>query len=380
MNRRVGQLIAIIFFISIVCLGIYLIIQKEKSSPPISSDNLNLKEALFYESLGNGMVQCKLCPRGCILADKQIGNCKARRNLNGKLYSLVYGKVAAKHVDPIEKKPLYHFLPGAKAFSIATTGCNLACKHCQNWDISQRFPWEVNAENLSSEQIVQQAKDTNSPVIAYTYSEPTIFYEYMLETAKLAQPEGIKNIMHSAGYINQEPLLELIPYLDGANIDLKAFRNETYQKLTDGTLEPVLETLKTLYQNGVWLEITYLVIPGYNDSEPEIKEMCQWVKENLSVEVPIHFSRFFPLHKLQNLIPTPVETLKRAKEIANEVGIKYVYIGNVSLDEGNITYCDDETVAIKRKGYFIEEYNLEDGKCGDGTTVAGVWWSAPPIK
>ncbi|MBU4332594.1 AmmeMemoRadiSam system radical SAM enzyme [Patescibacteria group bacterium] len=384
LKKRIGQIIAIIFFVGLLSLAFLLIRQKEESLPPIGRRDLQIspsleagqstfKEALFYEQLSSGFVECNLCPNNCILANKQIGACRARQNQEGKLVSLVYGEVAAKHVDPIEKKPLYHFFPGARAYSIATAGCNLSCKNCQNWDLSQKFPWEVKSTKMTPEQVVQGAIDSGAPIIAYTYSEPTIFYEFMLDAAKLAREKGIKNIMHSAGYINQEPLMQLIPYLDAANIDLKGFRGEFYKKLTNGDVGPVLETLKTLHQEAVWLEITYLIIPTYNDSEQEIKEMVIWVKENLDENVPIHFSRFFPYYKLSNMAATPIETIQRARGIALEQGLKYVYTGNVNWVEGNTTYCDDGSIAIERKGYFVSQNNLDDGKCGDGKEVAGVW-------
>lgn len=380
LKKRIGQLVAVIFFVGLLSLVFLLISQKEKTIPPTATKTRNTaknqiqsKEALFYEQLASGFVECNLCPNNCILANKQIGLCKARQNQDGKLISLVYGEVAAKNVDPIEKKPLYHFLPGTTAYSIATAGCNLSCKNCQNWDLSQKFPWEVKSIKMTAEQVVEDAIDSGTPIIAYTYSEPTIFYEFMLDTAKLAKQKGLKNIMHSAGYINQEPLMQLIPYLDAANIDLKGFNNVFYEKLTNGNVEPVLATLKTLHQQGVWLEITYLIIPTYNDDEDEIRNMAKWVKENLGDSVPIHFSRFFPYYKLSNLAATPIETIKRAREIALEEGMKYVYTGNVNWIEGNTTYCPEGSIAIERKGYFISQNNLEAGKCTDGSEVAGVW-------
>jgi len=371
----IGQIIAIFFLISVVGISIWLIIQKEKNTPPITNDAvINLTEASFYKQLDNGYVKCSLCPNRCILADKQVGLCRARQNIDGRLYSLVYGEIAAKHIDPVEKKPLYHFMPGSRTLSIATAGCNLSCKQCQNWDLSQKFPWEVESVKMTPQQVVDEALQTRSPIIAYTYSEPTIFYEFMLATAKLAHENNIKNIMHSAGYINTEPLQGLIPYLDGANIDLKAFRNEVYQELTNGTLQPVLDTLKTLREHDVWLEITYLIIPGYNDDDEQISDMISWVKDNLGSDVPIHFSRFTPMNKLTNTIPTPVDTIKKARQMALDAGLKYVYTGNVPWVEGNSTFCDDGSIAIERKGYFISKNTLTaDGLCPDNTPVPGFW-------
>lgn len=335
-----------------------------------------LHEASFYRQLEGGTVGCELCPNRCILGQGQRGLCKVRENINGKLYSLVYGKPVTIDVDPIEKKPLYHFLPGAKAYSLATAGCNLECKYCQNWDISQRRPEDLESTSMTPEEVVAQAIKSDSQVIAFTYNEPTVWYEYMLDIAKLAKQKGLKTVMISSGYINPEPLKNLLSYLDGVKIDFKSFNSEVYATLIRGKLEPVLESIKIVHESGKWLELVHLVVPGYTDDLAEIKEMCQWVKDNVSDSVPIHFTRFWPKYKLLNLPPTPEETLKKARQVCREIGLKYVYTGNIEDEEGSITYCpDNNQPMIKRLGFFVKE-NLVDssGKASScPTAIAGVW-------
>jgi len=332
-------------------------------------------EAKFYEKLENKMVKCNLCPNFCRLHEGAIGNCKARKNINGKLYSIVYGKVSALHIDPVEKKPLYHFFPGTQIYSISTTGCNLKCKFCQNWQISQSYPEEVETKYLSPEEIIKDIKSKNIKSIAFTYAEPTIFYEYMLDIAKLAKKNGIKTVVISAGYINQEPLKQLLPYIDAYKIDFKGFSDEFYKKLTSGKLQPILETMKTIKKSGVWLEIVNLVIPGYNDSEENIKNLALWIKENLGTDVPLHFTRFHPDYKLKNVPATPTQTLQKARKIAMEIGLKYVYTGNVIDIEGSTTYCPkSKEPGIVRNGFFVIKNNIdEEGKCPDGSKIPGVW-------
>lgn len=366
MRNRLKLILGFFCFFSLISVCFYLpnLIPQEK-----------LKEALFYEKLSDKVVQCRLCPRRCVIAPGKRGFCQVRENRDGALYTLVYAKPVAIHIDPIEKKPLFHFLPSSTAFSIATAGCNLRCKFCQNWEISQRRPEEVSYTYLEPQDLVNKVKESGSLTIAYTYSEPTIFYEYMLETAKLAKAQGIKNIMHSAGYINEEPLRELAKYLDAANIDLKGFTNDYYVKLSEATLEPVLNTLKVLKQEGVHLEITNLVLSGYNDDSDSIIKMCLWIKENLGPDIPLHFSRAFPMYKLTSINPTPVETLERARKIALDCGLKYVYIGNVAGNPAENTYCPKcNRLLIERRGYFILQNNIIDGKCKFcGEKIAGIW-------
>jgi len=334
-----------------------------------------LKEALFYQKLSDKVVQCQLCPRRCVIPEGRRGFCRTRENRGGVLYSLVYAKPVSIHIDPIEKKPLFHFLPGSTAFSIATAGCNLRCKFCQNWEISQRSPEELEYAYLEPQDLIKKVGDSGSPTIAYTYSEPTIFYEYMLDTAKLARQKGIKNVMHSAGYINEEPLRMLAKYLDAANIDLKGFTEDYYSRMSEASLAPVLRTLKILKEEGVHIEITNLVVSGYNDDMDTIRKMCLWIKENLGPDTPLHFSRAFPLYKLTAINPTPIETLEKARQIALNCGLQYVYIGNVAGNPAENTYCPRcKKVVIRRVGYTILENNLEDGKCKFcGEKIAGVW-------
>ncbi|MDD2680092.1 MAG: AmmeMemoRadiSam system radical SAM enzyme [Candidatus Omnitrophica bacterium] len=334
-----------------------------------------LKEASFYQRLDQKTVQCQLCPRRCVIPEGRRGYCGVRQNHNGILYTLVYARAVAIHIDPIEKKPLFHFLPSSSAYSIATAGCNLKCKFCQNWEISQSRPEEAEYRYLEPVDLVEKVKASGAPTIAYTYSEPTIFYEYMLEAAKLGRKQGIKNIMHSNGYINAAPLRELAKYLDAANIDLKGFNDDYYTKLTEGRLEPVLNSLKILKEEGVHIEITTLLLSGFNDDAAELKKMCLWIKDNLGADTPLHFSRFFPMYKLTSLNPTPVESLERARRIAIDCGLNYVYIGNLPANPAENTYCPAcGKIVIERRGYFIAQNNLKEGRCKFcGKKIAGVW-------
>lgn len=320
------------------------------------------KEALYYKKIDDKTVQCQLCPRGCVLSEGMRSFCRVREPKNGKLYSLVYGLPCAVHIDPIEKKPLFHFLPGTPIYSIATAGCNFRCKFCQNWSISQSPPEETYNYQLSAEEIVSQALKQRCPSVAYTYTEPSIFYEYMLDTAKLAKSYGLKNMYHSNGSLNQQPAEEISLYLDGANIDLKAFTQEFYSEACAGYLDTVLNTLKTLKQNRVWVEITNLVVPTLNDDLKEIEQMAIWIKDNLGEEVPVHFSRFWPQYKLKTLPPTPVATLERARQMSLDIGLKFVYIGNVPGHPAESTYCPGcKQAVIRRGGYSILENNLDEG-------------------
>ncbi len=325
-------------------------------------------------------VQCNLCPHRCIIADGERGICRVRENRGGRLYSMVYGNPCAVHVDPIEKKPFYHFLPTAAAFSLATAGCNLRCLYCQNWSISQVPPEQTRNFDLPPEDVVYQAKQYNAPVIAYTYTEPTAFYEYMLATAELARDAGLRNVVISAGFINPEPLRELCHVVDAIKIDLKGYDEGFYQEICGGELRPVLDTIRTIYESGTHLEIVNLVVPTLNDSLEQLRALARWVARDISPNVPLHFSRFGPMYKLANLPPTPVETLEQAQEIALEEGVRFVYVGNVPGHTGNNTYCPScGRMLIARQGFSVSEYNLEGGACAHcGEPIPGVWWPGEP--
>ncbi len=336
---------------------------------------LGTKLSPHFLPLDNQRIQCQLCPRQCRVAKGQRGFCGVRENRDGKYYSLVYGNPCAVHVDPIEKKPFYHVLPASTSFSIATAGCNFRCKFCQNWEISQTTPDETYNLELPPEKVVALAKRAGSRTIAYTYVEPTIFFEYMVDTARLAKKEGILNVCHSNGFINPAPLKELCQVLDAANIDLKGFTEEYYSSMSQGRLAPVLQTLKTLKNEGVHVEITNLVVPTKNDGAETVGQMCAWIRSELGADTPVHFSRFYPLYKLRNLPPTPVSTLEKNRQIATDTGLEYVYIGNVPGHEGERTYCPRcQKLLIFRQGYSIGQVHLAKGKCKFcGKPIAGIW-------
>ena len=288
-----------------------------------------MKECKYYKRLDDGAVECLLCPHHCRIANGRTGRCGSRRNHDGVLISEVYAKPCALAIDPVEKKPLYHFHPGTTCLSIACTGCNFRCLNCQNHDISQAKPEEVNHYELTPEDIVALCLKHRCPGIAYTYTEPLTYIEYITDTARLAHEAGLWNILVTAGYVCQEPLADLLLYLDAANIDLKSFSDDIYQHVSGGHLQPVLDTILAMRDAGVWIELTNLVIPGVNDDMQMIRQMCRWIADNGLADNPLHFSRFFPRYKLQNIPPTPVKTLKEAQRIALEEGIKHVYLGNV---------------------------------------------------
>ncbi|MFH1901342.1 MAG: AmmeMemoRadiSam system radical SAM enzyme [Candidatus Omnitrophota bacterium] len=321
------------------------------------------------------LVKCELCPKACCLEENQRGNCRIRINIQGSLRSLTYGHPCSIHIDPIEKKPLFHFYPSSSILSLATAGCNLHCKNCQNWEISQSNPEDIPSYDLSPQSIVDLTIRENCSMIAYTYTEPLAFYEYTLDISILARKDFLKNVLVTAGYLNKQPLRKLYKVTDAANIDLKFFDDAMYRKITTGSLKPVLDALVLAKEMNVWLEITHLIIPTLNDDLSLIKKMCVWIKSNLGKDTPVHFSRFHPHYLLKNLPPTPVSTLRKAQEVAKEVGINYVYIGNVWGDEGEFTYCPyDGKILIKRVGYTILENNIEEGKCKFcSKPIAGRW-------
>lgn len=324
-----------------------------------------MREAMFYKKLQNKRVECKLCAHSCQISNHRRGVCRVRENREGVLYSLVYGKAISSSIDPIEKKPLYHFYPGSDAFSVATVGCNFRCLNCQNHSISQ-LPGErreIPGEELSPQSIVFEAKRYKCEIIAYTYTEPTIFFEYAYDTSKLAQKEGIRNVFVTNGYISQEALIKISPYLDAANVDLKSFREDFYKKVCGAEREPVLKTLKLMKKLGIWLEITTLIIPTLNDSDEELKEIAGFIVA-LGEETPWHLSRFYPTHKSKKLPPTSLETIHRGRQIGLKAGLRYVYGGNIPGDKAENTYCNHcDRLLIRRYGYQIKELNLAEDRC-----------------
>ena len=329
----------------------------------------------WYTQLDKKTIQCELCPRQCRISRGKRGYCRVRENRDGTCYSLVYGNPCALHLEPIELKPLFHVLPATTTLSIATVGCNFVCKFCQTWEISQASLEDVYSYEVPPEMVVEKAKEMGARSIAYTYVEPTIFYEYTFDTGLLAKKEGLLNVIHSNGYINRDPLENLCKVIDAANIDLKGFTDTFYQELCDGHLAPVLETLKILKRENIYLEITNLVIPTLNDDISLLRDMCLWVKRELGPETPIHFSRFYPLYKLSTLPPTPVSTLEKARSVALNAGLEYVYIGNVPGHEGANTFCAGcKKMIIQRAGYMIVRMDVRDGKCTYcGKPIPGIW-------
>jgi pyruvate formate lyase activating enzyme len=332
-------------------------------------------EARFYEKLPHKKIKCVLCPRECVIDDRERGYCGVRENREGTYYSLVYSRPCTYHVDPIEKKPLFHFFPGSQAFSIATAGCNVNCKFCQNWEISQVRPEHIQSIYLPPDKTARSAKESGSVSIAYTYSEPTIFFEYMEDTAIAGKEIGVKSVVITAGYISEKPLIQLCRNVDAIKVDLKAFTETYYQDVVNGELKPVLDSLITMRKHNVWTEIVYLVVPTLNDADKEFSDLSKWIKKYLGPDVPVHFTRFHPSYLIKNLPPTPVKTLERAWEIARAEGLNYVYIGNVPGHDAENTICPacGETV-ISRSGYFIKDINIELGRCVNcSNEIAGKW-------
>jgi len=332
-------------------------------------------EARYYEKQDDLRIVCRLCPRECVVADRERGYCGVRENRRGTYYTLVHSDICAEHIDPVEKKPVFHFLPGTRAYSIATAGCNIECKFCQNWEISQFRPEQVRSMRRTPDDVARIAKSRGCRSIAYTYSEPVIFYEYMYDCAVAARARGIKSIMISNGYIQPEPLRELIKVLDAVKIDLKAFTDRFYRELCSGTLAPVLETLKILKESEIWFEIVVLLIPSWNDSAKEITALCEWVAENLGDSVPIHFTRFHPTYKIKNIARTPLDTLESAYEIARTAGLKFPYIGNVPEHEGDHTHCPECSKAlISRIGFKVINDRIEEDQCPYcSKKIPGIW-------
>ncbi len=320
-------------------------------------------------------VQCLLCPFKCKMKKGERGICQVRMNANGKLISLVYGRPCTLHVDPIEKKPIFHLFPGSRAFSLATFGCNLGCKFCQNWQLSQTAPEEGKNYDAPPEKIIALAGKNRCRSIAYTYSEPIVYYEYTYDTSVMARQKGIKNILVTAGFINPKPMRKLAKVIDAANVDLKGFTDDYYRDICHGALKPVLKTLQICVEENVILEITNLVVPTLNDDLKVIRKMVKWIIKNLGENIPLHFSRFSPMYKLKNLPPTPVETLVNARKTALDEGLKFVYIGNVYVKDGETTFCPKcGKKLIERYGYTIMKNRMKSNNCPYcNTRVYGLW-------
>ena len=320
-------------------------------------------------------VQCNLCPKSCVIAPGQSGECRIRINLNGKLTAVTYGRPCAVHVDPVEKKPLFHFLPGSLALSIATTGCNLHCKNCQNWSISQANPEDVEAYRVLPEQLPLLAEQNQCRSIAYTYTDPVVYYEYALDSCQQVRKAGLKNLLITAGYINPDPWKRLCAVADAANIDLKAFSERFYRDICEASLAPVLNALVQAKSAGVWVEVTNLVIPTLNDSDNDFTRLCRWIARNLGTETPLHFSRFHPDYRMRALPPTPPDTLERARAIARSEGLQFVYIGNLFTEDGETTFCPKcGALLIERRGFTILQNRMKKGACPQcGMAVPGVW-------
>jgi len=324
-----------------------------------------MKEAMFYKKLSGNKVKCYLCAHHCLIPNEGKGICGVRKNQDGKLYTLVYNRIIAKHNDPIEKKPLYHFYPGSFSFSIATVGCNFHCLFCQNADISQmpRDDKKIIGLETTPEEIVADAIAQRAKSISYTYTEPTIYFELAYETAQIAVKKGLKNVFVSNGYMSEEALETIKPYLHAANIDLKSFRDKFYKEICGAKLQPVLDTITRLIKMGIWVEVTTLIIPTVNDSEEELREIARWLYQ-LDPDIPWHVSRFYPTYRFTHVPSTSIGTVRRAREIGLEEGLHYVYTGNAPGDEGENTYCHNcGKLIIERYGYTITTYNIIEGKC-----------------
>jgi len=334
-----------------------------------------MKEALFYEKLKNQTLRCYLCNHECTIKNGQFGICYVRQNMDGILYTHVYDRIIAEHIDPIEKKPLFHFLPGSRSYSVATVGCNFKCRFCQNANIAQMpaDQGQIAGMSLKPEQVVQTASNNGCKSISYTYTEPTIYFEFALETAKKAHLKNIKNIFVSNGYMSKEAIKTISPWLDAANIDLKSFNDQFYLKYCGGKLQPVLENLVSLKENDVFVEITTLIVTGLNDDPKEIKQAAEFIVNELGPETPWHLSRFHPTYKLNDRPATPIETLQRSRKIAMDSGLYYVFTGNVPGDRGESTFCHHcGKLLIDRFGFRIQNNNLVDCQCPDCHTPVNI--------
>jgi len=335
-----------------------------------------MHEALLYDKLENGRVRCQTCAHQCALASGQTGICGVRKNEDGILYSLVYRRVAAMHADPIEKKPLFHFLPGSRSFSIATVGCNMRCRNCQNSDISQ-MPVDqkrITGNDMVPEMVIKAAKDHGCESISYTYTEPAIYWDYAYDTAKLARKAGLRNIFVTNGYWSEKSLKTMLPYMDGVNVDLKFFDDRLYRTICGASLQPVLDTIQALHDAGVWLEVTTLLIPDLNDSGESLRSIAQFVRK-VNQKIPWHISRFFPIYRMTDRSLTPAESIQRAREIGIQEGLYHVYSGNLPGEDGESTFCPQcGEMIIGRMGFSVQSHTMKNGRCPHcGEAIAGVW-------
>ena len=320
-------------------------------------------------------VRCRLCAQRCTIRSGESGRCRARRNVGGELRSLVYGRPVSVHVDPIEKKPFFHFLPGRMAYSLGTVGCPLSCKFCQNWQISQASPGDFDDGYLAPQAAVAAALRRGAPIVAFTYNEPTVFAEYALDIAAAARPRGLRSVLVSCGFMTQQPLADLCRALDAVKIDLKGFSEDFYRTVSGAALAPVLRSIAQVRKAGLHLELVNLVVPTLNDTDASLRRLADWVLTDLGADVPLHFTRFHPDYQLRNLPPTPVATLERARDLALARGLRYVYVGNVPGHPGNHTYCPKcRARVIARQDFFVLESSMQNGRCGAcGFPIAGVW-------
>jgi pyruvate formate lyase activating enzyme len=345
------------------------------SNAPPTDDELPAREASWYKKLEEGRVECELCPQACTVADMERGMCGVRENRGGTYYTLVHSRACAVHVDPIEKKPFFHVMAGEKAFSYSTAGCNVECKFCQNWELSQFRPEQVQAYDLPPKTLVKVAKQNGARLTAATYGEPVVFWEYVRDVAVAANAAGLKPTVVSNGFIQEKALREVLPLLSAIKVDLKSFRDEFYRQQVRGRLEPVLKSLQIIRESGVWLEIVVLLVPTLNDSAAEIHDLTKWVTTKLGSDVPVHFTRFHPTYRLTDLPPTPVATLERAWKIGRDAGLDFVYLGNVPGHPGENTVCPGcGEILIRRVGFRVIKNNLDNGACPDcQRKIPGVW-------
>ena len=352
-------------------------VTRSAGAAAIEKGFIGRKLSPYFTPLDDQMIRCELCPHACEVEPGERGLCEVRENIDGQYYSLVFANPCAVHIDPIEKKPFYHVLPASRAFSLATAGCNFDCKFCQNWEISQARPDDTFNYKLAPDQVVSNALQYKSQVIASTYVEPVIFIEYMLEIGRLAKSQPLLKVMHSNGFINAKPLEDLCDVLDAACIDLKGFTEDYYQNMAEGGLEPVLNTLKLFKTRGLHTEIVNLMVPGKNDDLTQVRAMCQWIYNELGPDIPLHFVRFYPRYKLKSIPPTAVSTLEKAREVGIDEGLHFVYIGNVPEHPGGNTYCPRcKEMLIRRIGYRVKVLALDEGKCQNcGRAIYGIWQS-----